>query len=73
MELIINEMPRIFKMELKGKAIELPEIGGDLSPEDVLNFYANNYPELTTAKIVGPKIDNDQVIYQFVPTLGTKG
>jgi len=38
-----------------------------------LNFYANTYPILTTAKISAPRIEEDTVQYQFESVMGTKG
>jgi PRTRC genetic system protein C len=43
------------------------------SVEAVLQFYANTYPLLTTAKVSGPVIDNDAVQYRFEILMGTKG
>jgi PRTRC genetic system protein C len=39
----------------------------------VLNFYSNNYPALTTAKISRPTIVDDIVEYRFETVIGTKG
>ena len=43
------------------------------SVEAVLNFYANTYPILTTAKVSAPKIKDDTVEYCFESVMGTKG
>ena len=37
------------------------------------NYYANMYPELTTATVHGPVIENDTAVYEFKTTIGTKG
>lgn len=44
-----------------------------LSAEQVKDFYANVYPELTQSEIDGPKDENGQEIYEFEKTVGTKG
>ena len=31
------------------------------------------YPELTTATVQGPTIENDKAVYTFKTTIGTKG
>ncbi|MCU7567726.1 PRTRC system protein C [Riemerella anatipestifer] len=43
------------------------------SVESVLNFYSNQYPILTTAKVSTPKIEEDSVVYKFESIMGTKG
>ena len=42
-------------------------------PDAVMNYYANMYPELTTATVHGPVIENDTAVYEFKTTIGTKG
>lgn len=61
----------------------LPNIRGSLSntydpntsdsPEMVMNYYSNFYPELTTATVHGPVIKEDKAVYEFKTTIGTKG
>lgn len=38
-----------------------------------MNYYSNMYPELTTATVHGPTIRNDEAVYEFKTTIGTKG
>lgn len=45
----------------------------NMSPEEVMNFYSNMYPELTTSNVHGPQIVNDEAVYEFKTTVGTKG
>jgi len=71
--LVATQLPRTFLFKDKGMDISLSDPEPKLSPQAVLNFYANTYPELVTAKIDGPVIADDQVQYQFVSTIGTKG
>jgi PRTRC genetic system protein C len=71
--LVVNSLGRIFVHSERGADIELADPAANLSPEAVLNFYAQTYPVLTTAKIEGPEIVNDKVRYKFVSTIGTKG
>ena len=53
--------------------MSLPLLTPKWSVEAVMHFYANTYPNLTTAKAVGPEITNDTVKYRFETTMGTKG
>lgn len=68
-----TQMPRIFLMNQKGNDITLTDPDAKWSTDAVLQFYANTYPILTTAKISGPVIIEDKVQYRFESMMGTKG
>jgi PRTRC genetic system protein C len=51
----------------------LPEPDERMSVEEVKSFYANQYPELTTAAISGPEIVGNVIQYSFSRAIGTKG
>jgi len=44
-----------------------------MSVEEVKSFYANQYPELTTAAISGPEIVANSIQYTFSRAIGPKG
>lgn len=69
MALQISNYKRVFK---HGTVI-LADPNPDLTPEQVMNFYSNQYPELTTSNVHGPVIDGDNAVYTFKTTVGTKG
>lgn len=71
--LTTTQLPRVFIHTENNEEIRLADPAEKLSVEAVLNFYSGTYPVLTTAKIEGPEIENDEIIYRFVSTLGTKG
>ena len=71
--LTATQMPRIFLMKEKGNDITLADPDAKWSTDAVLQFYANTYPILTTAKISGPVINEDKVQYRFESMMGTKG
>lgn len=73
MALDVKTMKRGFSFQKNGKTIELSDPELNMSPDEVLAFYANTYPELTTATVQGPEIKNDEVVYTFKTTIGTKG
>ncbi len=73
MALDVKKLKRKFKFKKDGKMIELPDPNPSLSVDEVMGFYSNQYPELTTCTIDGPKIDGDGAIYEFKTTVGTKG
>jgi PRTRC genetic system protein C len=71
--LVANSLTRVFLFDDKGQEVKLADPSDKLSPEAVLNFYSQTYPLLTTAKIEGPEINDDEVQYRFISTIGTKG
>ena len=71
--LIKNTMPRVFLFTHNNEELRLTDPNLEFTPENVLNHYSYSYPLLTTAKIEGPKIQDDEIQYKFVSALGTKG
>lgn len=71
--LLAKTLERVFLFKDKDHDLQLADPSDNMQPQDALNFYANTYPILTTAKIVGPEIKNDRVEYRFETTMGTKG
>jgi len=71
--MIVNALSRVFLHKLNGQEVRLTDPGAEFNTEAVLNFYSNTYPALTTAKIVGPEIKDDEIQYRFETTMGTKG
>lgn len=69
MALNITTLPRVFKHG----TIELTDPDPNLLPDEVMSFYSNTYPELTTSNVHGPKMEADKVVYEFKCTVGTKG
>ena len=71
--LIAKQLDRIFLLKENGTDIRLTDPEPSWSLEAVMNFYANTYPILTTAKISAPRIEDDTVQYRFESVMGTKG
>ncbi len=71
--LLATQLERVFVLKDKGQEIRLTDPEPRWSVEAVLNFYANSYPILTTAKISAPVIKDDAVEYRFESVMGTKG
>jgi PRTRC genetic system protein C len=69
MALNVTTLERVFKHDKK----QLDDPGAHMTPEDVLGFYGNQIPELTTATISGPEIKDGKAVYTFKSTVGTKG
>lgn len=71
--LLATQLERIFILKVNGQEIRLTDPEPKWSIEAVMNFYANTYPILTTAKVSTPKIKDDAVEYRFDSVMGTKG
>lgn len=59
--------------EFRYNGVVLPDPGQMLSLTQVRDFYANVYPEITSADIEGPEQVGGKVIYTFRRAVGTKG
>jgi len=71
--LLATKLERVFILNDKGQEIRLSDPDTKWSVAEVLNFYANTYPILTTAKVSAPQIKDDTVQYRFESVMGTKG
>jgi PRTRC genetic system protein C len=50
-----------------------PDINPVYTPDQVRDFYSNQFPHLVNASIDGPEIKKDEIVYTFTVNLGTKG
>ena len=73
MALQIKGMSRTFKFKKGTEYVTLQDPEPNLSPDMVMSYYSNFYPELTTATVHGPVIGDDRTMYEFKTTIGTKG
>ena len=71
--LLATELERVFIIVDKGQEIKLSDPEPKWSVEAVMNFYANIYPILTTAKVSAPVVREDTLQYTFESVMGTKG
>ena len=71
--LLATPLERVFILSDKGNDIRLTDPEPRWSVQAVLNFFANTYPILTTAKVSAPMIKDDAVEYRFESVMGTKG
>ena len=51
----------------------LPDPNPKLSPAQVKDLYAAQFPELTSAAVEGPQLKNGKQAYTFATQVGTKG
>lgn len=68
-----TQLERVFIITDKGQEIRLTDPEIRWSKEAVMNYYANRYPILTTAKVSAPLIKDDVIEYRFESIMGTKG
>ncbi|MBL7942469.1 MAG: PRTRC system protein C [Flavobacteriales bacterium] len=73
MALTTTRLKRSFEFEVDGKELKLPDPNPRMTPDEVMSFYSNTYPELTTATVAGPEVKADKAVYEFKTTIGTKG
>lgn len=73
MALEMKGLKRVFKMKKDNTVLTLNDPDADMSLNEVMDFYSMTYPELTTATVHGPELDEDMAVYEFKTTIGVKG
>lgn len=73
MALEMKGLQRVFKMKKDNSVLKLNDPDPDMSLNEVMDFYSMTYPELTTATVHGPELDEDMAVYEFKTTIGVKG
>jgi PRTRC genetic system protein C len=69
MSIKIEQVERKFKYN----ALVLDDPDPAMTPEQVKDYYADIYPELTQAGIEGPEFSDTTKEYEFKKAVGTKG
>ena len=73
MALDIKGLKRVFILKKGNGTLRLEDPDSRMSLSEVTDFYSINYPELTTATLHGPELEEDRAVYRFKTTIGTKG
>lgn len=73
MALEMKGLQRVFKMKKDNSVLTLNDPDANMSLNEVMDFYSMTYPELTTATVHGPELDEDMAVYEFKTTIGVKG
>lgn len=73
MALNIKGLKRVFILKKGNGTLTLEDPDSRMSLSEVTDFYSINYPELTTATLHGPELEEDRAVYRFKTTIGTKG
>ncbi len=64
---------KVIEREFLYHGTNLADPNPKFSIEEVRSFYANQFPELTTATISGPETVGDRLRYRFERAIGSKG
>ena len=73
MALDIKGLKRVIILKKGNGTLTLEDPDSRMSLSEVTDFYSINYPELTTATLHGPELEEDRAVYRFKTTIGTKG
>lgn len=73
MALDIKGLKRVFILKKGNDTLTLEDPDSRMSLSEVTDFYSMNYPELTTATLHEPELEEDRAVYRFKTTIGTKG
>ena len=73
MALDIKGLKRVFILKKGNGTLTLEDPDSRMSLSEVTDFYSINYPELTTATLHGPELEEDRAVYRFKTTIGTIG
>ena len=73
MALDIKGLKRVFILKKGNGTLTLEDPDSRMSLSEVTDFCSINYPELTTATLHGPELEEDRAVYRFKTTIGTKG
>jgi PRTRC genetic system protein C len=64
---------KVIEREFVYHGTSLADPNPKLSIDEVRSFYANQFPELTSAAISGPETVGDRLRYSFERAIGSKG
>ena len=73
MPLEVTKLTRQFSFKKDGKDISLPDPNPEFSANEVMKFYAGQYPELTNGVVEGPKVEDDKAHYTVSTKAGKLG
>jgi PRTRC genetic system protein C len=59
--------------KFKYNSVTLPDPNADMSPEEVREFFATQFPELLNAVVEGPVTKDNTSTYTFTRAAGAKG
>ena len=66
-------LEREFILKRNGNETVLADPDPSMTPEQVMTFYTNTYPELVTSNVHGPVYRDKKTVYTFKNSVVTKG
>jgi PRTRC genetic system protein C len=69
----VKKLKREFKFTKDNTPVTLPDPNPEMTIEEVMQFYAGQYPELTTAQVEEEERTGNKVTYRAKTSVGTKG
>lgn len=73
MALVKKELKRKFTVTVSGNIITLEDPNVNFSAKEVMEMYANQYPQLLNASVESKGIVDENILYNFATVVGTKG
>ena len=67
----VKSLKREFVDKKSGITLEDPNPA--LTPEEVMDVYADRFPHLVNGRVEGPQVLSNKVKYTFITQVGTKG
>lgn len=68
-----TELKRKFVYKKNNKEIVLDDFNPNASADEILKFYSQQYPELTTATMKPPEFKGNDLVFNISAEVGTKG
>jgi PRTRC genetic system protein C len=73
MALQVTQLKRKFVLDNDGDEKPLSDPSSAMTPQEVLKHYLPIYPELTNARVEGPRVEAGQAVYKLTTEAGTHG
>lgn len=69
----VQELQRKFTVKIGNEVITLEDPNINFSPNEIMEMYSNQYPQLANATIESKGIVDDAILFNFATVAGTKG
>lgn len=69
----VQELKRKFTVKIGNEVITLEDPNINFSPNEIMEMYSNQYPQLANATIESKGIVEDAILFNFATVAGTKG
>lgn len=73
MALKVTKQERVFRFTKEGSTVTLTDPNPRMTVDQVLRFYSNQYPFLSTAIVEAPTADGPKIVFNIKTSIGTNG